>query len=233
MAVANPSGLKQYNLGTPHRRHISKAAARGHKKAVVDEFFADPLLESYILKITRVVSCEFEAMCSIHVNSILRSKTNESLKNFNWGTYLTEIRSNAPVLYRILLGASKSKHKGMANQPRVIGMCIAILLNLRSGIPDLMKHRGYRLCGYNIDKNVRTRYMRVDHRNCSLHCFHFYALENRVNFTPLSDKPPDNSNVTDLLTVGKSLLPTPSDDAALKRNVRLCKHMDFFNLSFN
>lgn len=107
------------------------------------------------------------------------------------------------------------------------------------GYPDLVKHRGYRLCGDNIDKNVHTRYMRIDRRNRSLHYFHFYALENRVNFTSLSDKRPDNSSITDLRTVGKSLLPTPGDDAALKKNISilisriLCKHVDFFRLSFN
>ena len=33
--MANASGVKRYNLETPNCRCISKAAARGHKKAVV------------------------------------------------------------------------------------------------------------------------------------------------------------------------------------------------------
>lgn len=137
MAVANPSGLKQYSLGTPHRRHISKAVARGHKKAVVDECFADPVLEKYIIqKIIRVVRFELKAMCSMHVNSVLRGKTNESLKNFDWHTYLTEIQSNAPVLHKILLGSAKKNDR--VNKSGVIGMCIAILLKIRSNKMNLI-----------------------------------------------------------------------------------------------
>ena len=35
----------------------------------------------------------------------------------------------------------------------------SIIINRCPGIPDLMKHRGYRLCGDNIDKNVHARHM--------------------------------------------------------------------------
>ena len=100
MAVQNPSGLKRYNLGTPNRRHISKAAARGHKKGVVEESFADPEVRGCIIqKISRIIQCELKVMCSMCVHSILRSKTNEALKSFKWHTYIKEIQANAPVLY--------------------------------------------------------------------------------------------------------------------------------------
>ena len=106
----------------------------------------------------------------------------------------------------------------------------SIIINRCPGIPDLMKHRGYRLCGDNIDKNVHARHMRVDRRNKSLHYFHFYAVENRVDFTCLSDEPPDNSNITDFHSVGKSLLPTPADDAALKNNLSTLSPGYFANM---
>ena len=100
-----------------------------------------------------------------------------------------------------------------------------------------MKHKGFRLCGDNIDKNVRTRHMRVDRRNKSLHYFHLYAVENRVDFVSLSDDTPDNSGITDLRSVAESLLPTPRDDEVLKQNISilisrvLCKHIPFFKIS--
>lgn len=108
-----------------------------------------------------------------------------------------------------------------------------------AGIPYLMRHKGYRLCGDNIDKNVRTRHMRLESRNQSLHYFHLYAVENRVDFVSLSDEMPSNSHITDFRSVAKSLLPTLDDDKALKRNLStlvsraLCTHLDFFKLSFD
>jgi len=40
------------------------------------------------------------------------------------------------------------------------------------GIPLQMRHKGFRLCGDNIDKSVRRHYLRSDRRNQSLHYFH-------------------------------------------------------------
>jgi len=129
VAVANPSGLKHYNLGTPHRRHI-KAAARGYKKGVVEECFADPEVRGYIIqKISRTVRYEIKVMCSMRVQSVLRKKNNEALKSFNWHTYISEIEANAPTLYQILLVSTKTKQPRL-NQMGVIGMCTAILLKL-------------------------------------------------------------------------------------------------------
>ena len=113
----------------------------------------------------------------------------------------------------------------------------SILIKKCPGIPDLMKHRGYRLCGDNIDTSIHTRHMRLDRRNKSLHYFHLYAVENRVDFASLSDELPDNSKITNLRSVAKSLLPTPANDEALKKNSStlisrvLCKHVKFFKLS--
>lgn len=105
------------------------------------------------------------------------------------------------------------------------------------GVPEMMKHRGFRLCGDNIDKSVHTRHMRLDRRNQSLHYFHLYAVENRINFVNLPDEVPDNSHITDFRSVAESLLPTTRDDTALKKNIAtlisriLCKHVKFFQLS--
>ena len=50
VTVGNHSGVKRYTLGTPNRKRISKAAARGHKKGVVDQCFADPKVKTYTVK---------------------------------------------------------------------------------------------------------------------------------------------------------------------------------------
>lgn len=132
MAVGNPSGVKQYNLVTPNRRHISKAAARGHKKGVVDQCFEDTKIRDYIFsKVSRIIQSELKAMCSERVSSILRNEDNEAIKTFKWDSFLSEVQLNAPILYQLLLACTKTKEPRF-NRPGVIGMCMAMLLRHRS-----------------------------------------------------------------------------------------------------
>jgi hypothetical protein len=98
----------------------------------------------------------------------------------------------------------------IAQPPEVLEPSIPI--EKYPGVPYLMRHKGYTLCGDNWDKNVHTRHMRLERRNQSLHYFHLYAVENRVDFVCLSDQTPDNSAITDFRSVAKSLLPSLSDD---------------------
>ena len=51
----------------------------------------------------------------------------------------------------------------------------------------------------NINKNVQTRYMRVDKQGASLHYFHAYAAQGRFNLSMPEDVPPisDNPNLFD------------------------------------
>ena len=124
-----------------------------------------------------------------------------------------------------------------AQPPEVLERSIPIVKC--PGVPHLMMHKGYRICGDNWDKNVLARHMRIDKRNQSLHYFHVYAVENRVDFVSLSDQPPDNSAIIDFRSAAKSLLPSPSDDVALKRNIStlisrvLCANVEFFKMSFD
>ena len=46
----------------------------------------------------------------------------------------------------------------------------------------------FKLCGDNIDKSVKRRYMRCDKGNQSLHYFHFYAALDRIDLSGLSDE---------------------------------------------
>lgn len=75
MTVTNKSGVKRYALSTPNRRHISKAAARGHKKGVVEQCFADAKVRSYtIRKVARIIQSELKTMCSSRVGSVLKTR---------------------------------------------------------------------------------------------------------------------------------------------------------------
>ena len=96
----------------------------------------------------------------------------------------------------------------------------------------------YRLCGDNIDKTVRHRYMRCDSQGTiSLHYFHSYAVADRIDFSKLSDQ----SSVKDLEKEAKALLMLPSleDEEALRQNFKilisriLCDNVPFFKASFD
>lgn len=97
----------------------------------------------------------------------------------------------------------------------------------------------YKLCGDNIDKTVRQRYMRVDSRGTlSLHYFHFYGVLGRVTFNHLSPLPPSNISV-DPQKAMKILLPSTADDEKLSENFItlisriLVNEIDIFKFSFS
>ncbi len=98
--------------------------------------------------------------------------------------------------------------------------------------------RGYRLCGDNIDKIVRARYMRKEKRNSSLHYFHSYAVQNRIDTSTLSEVAPDHASSTKL-DVATTIIPSHSDDAALKSNIAILisrvnvEYLDYFKLTFD
>lgn len=95
----------------------------------------------------------------------------------------------------------------------------------------------FKLCGDNIDKTVKRRYMRSDRGNISLHYFHIYATLDRVDVSSLSVSPlptclPSPENISE------SLLPSASDDIKIKKNFAvlvsrvMATHLKFFSFSF-
>ena len=64
---------------------------------------------------------------------------------------------------------------------------------------------GFVMVGDNIDKNVRPSFQRGDFQTESWHCFHSYAVANRVHATHLSDTTPSATVTSD------SVLPTNDD----------------------
>lgn len=94
----------------------------------------------------------------------------------------------------------------------------------------------YKLVGDNIDKSVKTRYMRLEGgRNQSLHYFHCFAVLNRIDFTEFPDVQPQLClNSPDILA--STLLPSAEDDQTLRSLFMthvsriLCTH--FFKVGF-
>lgn len=96
------------------------------------------------------------------------------------------------------------------------------------------KERGMKIVGDNIDKNVHTRFMRVDKQGSSLHYFNAYAAQDRFDLTMPEDVPaiPDDPKLFE------DLLPSNSDKITLKEYFAihiariLCKYMPFFAEDF-
>ena len=61
----------------------------------------------------------------------------------------------------------------VAAPPAVLEPCCHITEIV--GTQSSLRPLGYRICGDNIDKTVRPRYMRSDKKNVSLHYFHSYG----------------------------------------------------------
>lgn len=97
----------------------------------------------------------------------------------------------------------------------------------------------YHLCGDNLDKGVRQRYMRTDTKKPdAMHYFHSYAVADQVDFGSLTDQIIPTQQ-RDAKQVAASLLPTTDDDIALRDNMCvlisriLFENLDFFRLSFD
>lgn len=96
------------------------------------------------------------------------------------------------------------------------------------------KEHGTKLVGDNVDKTIKSRYMRVDKQGKSLHYFHCYATEDRFDLTMPEDVPAIPANPQ----LFEDLLPSDSDKTKLKEffsvhDARiLCKHMPFFAEDF-
>ena len=96
----------------------------------------------------------------------------------------------------------------------------------------------YRLCGDNVDKTIKHRYMRVDcpGGSISIHYFHSYGAADRIDFSKLSDTPPVSLGIE---AQAFMILPSLEDDRTLPENFKilisrvLCEYLPFFKMTFD
>ena len=115
------------------------------------------------------------------------------------------------------------------------GSCIPSSPDIQSFLgppPSLQSElKSFKIVGDNLDKHVQPRDMRSDYQARSLHFFHSYAVQDRIQSESYSESIPpiDPANVN-----FSDLLPTSTDDTVLKRNMAIMvarilkKHMPFF-----
>lgn len=116
---------------TPSRKHMGKALARGKRKSVAAECIKDPVAKKYIIKKIGVLLRKgMNVMCSDDTNSMLRQQCISAEKDFSWESFLTELETNAPLLFTILHECTHTRRQRL-NQDAAMGMCAAILLKHR------------------------------------------------------------------------------------------------------
>ena len=95
----------------------------------------------------------------------------------------------------------------------------------------------YKLVGDNVDLTVNPRYMRMDNKLRSLHYYHSYAVQDRINVHDLLNERPSQTSIS-VQEKAKSLLPTESDDDVIVKNIKvlfariLFDTLQFFKIAF-
>ena len=84
------------------------------------------------------ISREVKSMASSKTDSTMMLKTKECLKSFEWDKFLNEISGRAPILFKILMAATKTRSV-RSNQLKVIGMCVAMILKHRNPNLNLLQ----------------------------------------------------------------------------------------------
>lgn len=89
-----------------------------------------------------------------------------------------------------------------------------------------------------IDKTIKPRYLRTYNKSQSLHYYHSYAVQDRINVFDLPIQRPLSCMPSPDL-VAESLLPSSTDDAALVKNIKilfsrvLSETLKLFDVSFS
>lgn len=78
---------------------------------------------------------------------------------------------------------------------------------------DIAKWTGFKIVDDNIDKNFRPSFQQHNNKTNSMHAFHMYALQDRIDFSSYSD-----TNPTAKVDVNKLLI-TKDEVNKLKNNV--------------
>lgn len=128
---------------------------------------------------------------------------------------------------------------------------------------------GYKVVGDNIDKNVRPRYVmhsvqcsvqqililsiavtyyhwyyyyryiRQGSQTLSFHCYHAYAVRDRIDISNFSDNTPDLRNTPVLSLQVNEVLPSATDEQNMMHNFtllvarQLCEHLKYFRENYS
>lgn len=100
---------KSYQM-TPTRKRICKPLIRKNYTSFAKRCVQNVTTKKVMVKsIARILEKEVTAMCSDKFNSILKTKSKDSLENFEVRSVMNELTSQAPTLLSLLRSCMKSK----------------------------------------------------------------------------------------------------------------------------
>ena len=157
-SIPKSSGLKK----------LVKSAGRLNRPAIARQVMKDRRIRCHILNLLeKDIQKEIAQMCSIKSNSLLQHRHIDALNMFSWDVLLSELRSTAPTLLRVLEGCANVKrrvrrYRGHGQRKKrlqtartssnstVVGLCAAVLLrhhnknmNLVQRIISVILHCGH------------------------------------------------------------------------------------------
>ena len=105
-------------------------------------------------------------------------------------------------------------------------------LSLDIAITESYTWNGYKFIGDNVDKTLKASFERSDHRGMSIHCFHGYAVRERINFEDLSEVCPVSTTPDPTV-----FIPSDADVKALKKELnvlisRYVMHLEILMLMY-
>ena len=92
---------------------------------------------------------------------------------------------------------------------------------------------GFKLVGDNIDKNVRPSFSRLDRKTKSLHCFHYYAVLDRLDLSSFSDITPNTLVDPNKLLIDNSDVAQLNSDAVTLISRYINQHKCKLFIKFN
>lgn len=109
MSVTYENNEKKKRALPSDMHSLGKALARGTLKSVAQAAFQCPSLRTHVEELVgKEVSKECKNLCSLSKPSILRSMSKEAAVKFSWAAVSEELKSRAPLFYKVLLaGAGK------------------------------------------------------------------------------------------------------------------------------
>ena len=133
----------------------------------------------------------------------------------------------------------QSQHRILPDIPTAVDEISDKTTKFTGSDPPCQSYHSYKLVGDNIDLSIKPRYMRYDRfKHQSLHYFHMYAVQNRINVSDLCRQRKGTLPVP-ISEIASSLLPSKADDDVLHENIAifiactLVDHLSFFSVTFS
>lgn len=115
---------------------MGKVLARGSSVSIAVEATQNVKTRKHVVAtLGRLVRKELQTLCSERVNSIQRTRSAKSLKEFGWSGIIEEAREHAPTLVQLLTSLTRKNDRSTElskAQLGAIGMMLSVMCKIRN-----------------------------------------------------------------------------------------------------